>query len=155
MALYAFIHGHFSKKLKLAPPHWKPVYTDVCLVQMLFDDPSAASLVCISATVSSQLRACHLAFPYRSGLPCACLCFPNHSCTGNQTPAFRGKQKPSLSFSTTWSCLKVWASFSCSCQCRPQKCPVGKFRPEVLFSIEGVSSKVVLRHGTCCVSTGG
>lgn len=24
--------------------------------------------------------------------PCACLCFPNHSRTGNQTPAFRGKQ---------------------------------------------------------------
>lgn len=85
------------------------------------DDQSKATSMRCSPTVCSEWSLSS-GISIQKQAPCACLCFPNQSRTGNRTPAFRGKQKPPLSFSTTWSCFKVCASFSCSCQSCPQKC---------------------------------
>lgn len=101
--------------------HLKQVYTIDCSIKGTFDAQSKATSVCCSATVCSK-RSLSSGISIQKRAPCACLCFPNHSHTGNQTPAFRGKQKPPLSFSTTWSRLKVCASSSCSCQSCPEKC---------------------------------
>lgn len=47
--------------------------------------------MCCSATDCSKLSVSS-GISIQKRAPCACLCFPNHSRTGNQTPAFRGKQ---------------------------------------------------------------
>lgn len=99
----------------------KQVYTRDCSIKGTFDAQSKATSVCCSATVCSK-QSLSSGISIQKRAPCACLCFPNHSRTGNQTPAFRGKQKPPLSFSTTWIRLKVCASSSCSCQSCPEKC---------------------------------
>lgn len=76
--------------------HLKEVYTRDCSIKGTFEAQSKATSQRAVRQRSVRSRACHLASPYRSGAPRACLCFPNHSRTGNQTPAFRGKQTPSL-----------------------------------------------------------
>lgn len=93
-------------------------YTRGCSIKGTFDAQSKATSMCCSATVCSEWSLSS-GISIQKQAPCACLCFPNHSCTGNQTPGFRGKQKPPLSFSPTWNHLEVCASFSCSC---PEKC---------------------------------
>lgn len=121
--LFTFMFS-FSRMLTFR--HWSPTiytqfYTRGCSIKGTFDAQSKATSVCCSATVCSKWSLSS-GISIQKQAPCACLCFANHSRTGNQTPAFRGKQKPPLSFSTTWNHLEVCASFSCSCQSCPEKC---------------------------------
>lgn len=88
----------FSSTHTLESHHLKEVYTRDRSIKGTFEAQSKATSQRAVRQRSVRSRACHLASQYRGGVPRACLCFPNHSRTGNQTPAFRGKQTLSLSF---------------------------------------------------------
>lgn len=65
---------------------------------------------------------CHQASPYRSRLPVRASAFPIRAAQEIRLQPSEGNKKPSFIFHEL-SCLKVCASFSCSCQSDPQKCP--------------------------------
>lgn len=87
-----YIHVHFQPRAHtLKSRHLKEVYTRERSIKGTFEAQSKATSVCCSATDCSKLSLSS-GISIQKRAPCACLCFPNHSRTGNQTPAFRGKQ---------------------------------------------------------------
>lgn len=83
-------HTH-TRAHALKSHHLKEVYTRDRSIKGPFEAQSKATSQRAVRQRSVRSQACHLASPYRSGAPHACFCFPNHSHTGNQAPAFRGK----------------------------------------------------------------
>lgn len=95
-----YIIFSFKHMLTLKTPksrHLKQVYTRDCFIKGMFDDQSKATSVCCFSNSLFVVKPViwHL---HTEVAPCACLCFPNQSRTGNQTPAFRGKQPPFFHF---------------------------------------------------------